>query len=186
MRLTKFIPMLAAFAPFTHAAGFGRFGTTLDQAQATSFFKWFHLEQTSADGDVLCFQPSGSKFHDKVRLLVKINSAGLQTMTLMLQRHFIDGGESPFARDIAKSFLDTGLSEPELEQVRNLYNEISSSPAGVQVIVHANAPRPTLPSSPTLAYQAFLGDRPSYNQKLNKASLGLDNQADWLAISINR
>ncbi len=186
MRLTKFIPFLAAFAPLTHAAGFGRFGSTMDQAKDTSFFKWFHLEQTAADGDTRCFQPSGAKFHDKVKLLVKTDSAGLETMTLMLQRRFIDGGESPFARDIAKSFLDTGLSEPELEQVRNLYNEISSFPGGAQVIAHSDAPRPALPSSPTLAYQTFLGNRASYNQKLHNATLTLENQSDCLAITITR
>ncbi len=184
MRLTGFIPFLAAFAPFSHAAGFGRFGTMLDQAKQTSFFKWFHLEQTSADGDVLCFQPSGPKFHDQVKLLVKTSPASIQTMTLLLQRRFIDGSESPFARDIAKSFLDTGLSEPEREPVRDLYNEIAPSPGSGQIIVGSGAPHPKLPSMPTLAYQTFLGYRLSWNQNLRKASLTLENQADWLAISI--
>ena len=172
MKLIKFIPFLAALAPLTHAAAFGRFGTSLDQAKQTSFFTWFHLEQTSADAGVRCFQPSGAKFHDKVKVLVKTNAAGLQTMTLMLQRSFIDGRESPFARDIAKSFLDNGLSEPELDQVRDLYNSIAAFPAGSNVIVGADAPRPKLPSTPTLAYQAFEGQRTSYSQKLHSASRG--------------
>ncbi len=128
--ILRLFPALAALAPLgLAAASFGRFGETLGQAKATHFFTWFHLEQTAADGGSSVFQPS-AKFHDLVKVAAKTRSDdSIGGMTLAVQRTFIDGVESPFARDIAKSFLQGAISE-ENADVKDLINQIWNSTSG--------------------------------------------------------
>ena len=192
-RLVTLFPALAALAPLgvAAAAGFGRFGATLEEAKGTHFFTWFHLEQTAMGG---CFQPSGERFHDLVKLTVNTLPNGeIRAMTLALKRSFIDGRDSTFARDIAKSFLDAAAHGEGLENsdVTDLINQIWNSPSGGRtVIIRSDAPRPNLPAQPTPAYRVFLGQGPSWWEKVADQRLTLENRTDagegWLVIRVER
>src|SRR5260370_24374561 len=129
-KLVRFFSALAALAPLSLAAAvsFGRFGESLEQAKKTHFFTWFHLEQTAAEGDTRTFQPEAPKFRELVKLRVTTNAAGeIRGMMLAVKRSFIDGPDTPFARDIAKSFLDSAAGEESNEDLKQLINQIWNS-----------------------------------------------------------
>ena len=191
-RLLRLVPALAALAPLgvAAAAGFGRFDATVEEAKRTHFFTWFHLEQTSAEGSKICFQPSGATFHDLVKVTVDAVANGeIRGMTLAVKRSFIDGRDSVFARDIAKSFLDAAAygDGPENGDVTELINQIWNSPSGRRTaIMRSDAPRPNLPAQPTAPYRVFLGQEQSWSAKC----LTLENRTDggeaWLMIRAHR
>jgi hypothetical protein len=179
MNLRRFLtlfPALAALAPLGVAAtvGFGRFGATLEEAKGTHFFTWFHLEQTALG---VCFQPSGEKFHDLVKLTVNTLPNGeIRAMTLAVKRSFIDGRDSIFARDIAKSFLEAAVHGDGLENrdVTELINEIWNSPRDGR----------------TPAYGVFLGQGPEWSEQVALQKLTLENRMEsgegWLIMRVER
>ena len=95
-------------------------GETLVAARAGGFFSWFHLEPVDAaavvSGDAQeipvqawhRFRPSGPRFHPLVELAVGTGGdERIIAACLGIDREFIAGvRDRPFARDIAKSFLD--------------------------------------------------------------------------------
>ena len=195
-KLVRLFPALAALAPLGVAApaDFGRFGATLDEAKRTQFFTWFHLEQTAADGSKICFQPSGAKFHDLVKVTVDAPGGAIRGMTVAVKRSFIDGADSKFARDIAKSFLNLAAygDGPENSDLTELINQIWNSPSGGRTgIIRSDAPQPKLPAQATLAYRVFLGQERSWSDKVAYLQmLTLENRTDagegWLIMRAER
>jgi hypothetical protein len=54
------------------------------------------------------FQPNGPKYHSRCHLDVAVSVKNqMQTLTLGVQRAFINGPDEPFARDLVRSFLCT-------------------------------------------------------------------------------
>jgi len=95
-------------------------GETLVAARAGGFFSWFSLEPVDAAAVVPgaapeipvqawhLFRPSGPRFHPLVELAVGTGGdERIVAACLGIDREFIAGArDRPFARDIAKSFLD--------------------------------------------------------------------------------
>jgi hypothetical protein len=187
-KLVRFFPVLAALAPLSlaAAASFGRFGESLEQAKKTHFFTWFHLEQTASGGDTRTFQPTAPKFRELVKLRVTTNTAGeIRGMTLAVQRSFIDGPDSVFARDIAKSFLDGAAGEENNDDVKQLINQIWNSPTGGRTVIRRESVRPELPATPTAAYRVFTGLDLVWSAPLSQFSLMLENREDgWLYMTV--
>jgi hypothetical protein len=91
-------------------------GNSLDDAKGNPFFTGFHMAETSSSAGVITFQPFESRFHDKVKLEVKIDAARMiVSAKLSLKTAFVDGFESEFAKDFVKSFLSqVAASDSEL------------------------------------------------------------------------
>jgi hypothetical protein len=162
----------------------GGFGETLEQAKQTGFFKWFMLEQTgeSAEngGKKLVFQPSGDRFHDLARVNVKLDGQGhIVGIELALRRDFVDSSSvGIYARDIAKSFLQTGVNPQDQESVANLVSEIDQ-PKGssAPVIMHQDAVKPAPAGPPSEGYQVYLGKRDAFQVTLPHGQvLNLENK----------
>jgi hypothetical protein len=187
-KLVRFLPVLAALAPLSLAAAvsLGRFGESLEQAKKTHFFTWFHLEQTAAEGDSRVFQPEAPKFRELVKLRVTTNAAGeIRGMTLAVQRSFIDGPDSVFARDIAKSFLDGAAGEENNDDLKQLINQIWNSPTGGRTVIERESVRPELPATPTAAYRVFTGQDQTWLTALSRFFLRLENREDgWLYMRV--
>lgn len=143
----------------------GLIGQTLDAAQRSEFFQWFHLmpdgpERSEAGQARRDFRPSGKSFHDLVQLSLWLGREGIQQARLSLDRRFIDDPrQSMFARDIAKSFLRGSIARADAPDLATLADEIEfdRTGVGVPVLVGAGRPRPKLPSTPTPGYLVFLG-----------------------------
>ena len=113
-------------------------GSTLAEAEASGFFQWFHLtlvDQARIGGDGATdpagherqrFRPSGARFHHLVELELMLDGMRrIGAARLQIDRAFIaNAAIRPFARDIAKSFLQwvlppdarSGL-EPDIEAI---------------------------------------------------------------------
>jgi len=188
-KLLSLVPAVAALAPLSVAAAapFGRFGGTLNDAKQTHFFTWFHMEQTAEENGTLTFQPSGPRFHDLVKLKVRTASGEIRGMTLTIRRSFIDGRDSAFARDITKSFLESGAhgDSPMTPDLESLLNEIWNSPNG-STVIRADGPRPTLPERPSAAYRVFAGREEAWSGRLGNAKVDMRNDDGWLLIGVTR
>ena len=96
--------------------------------QNSDFFTFFHLQPTGpvASPGVVDFRPIGSDFAQLVDVTVTVDASDrITAMTLTLARSFIDGSATtPFARDIAKSFLTGGPSQADAQQISPLTNDI--------------------------------------------------------------
>jgi hypothetical protein len=164
------------------AASFGGFGDSLDQAQKTDFFTWFHLQKTgeakTAQATVTTFKPSGEKFHDLATFRVTTAPAGgLTAVHLTLSRAFVDNKKDGiFARDIAKSLLRTvfaGGSDPEVQDLANEIEYLDTS--GARLIIHESRKPPKLPSQPTPGYLTYLGKQQTYEHAVGGKVLRLEN-----------
>ena len=166
------------------ATSFGGFGDKLDQARKTDFFTWFNLEQTgeerTAQATVTTFKPSGEKFRDLVTFKVTTGqNGGIAGLELILSRAFVDSPqEGIFARDIAKSLLNTAFADGADEDIKALAGQIeylgtSTSP----IIQHASRKPPKLPSQPTPGYRTYLGQQQSYEHAVGGKTLTLANAA---------
>lgn len=164
------------------ATSFGGFGDKLDQARKTDFFTWFNLEQTgeerTAQATVTTFKPSGEKFRDLVTFKVTTGqNGGIAGMELILSRAFVDSPQDGiFARDIAKSLLNTAFADGADEDIKALAGQIeylgtSTSP----IIQHASRKPPKLPSQPTPGYRTYLGQQQSYEHAAAGKTLRLEN-----------
>jgi hypothetical protein len=162
----------------------GGFGETLEQAKQTGFFKWFMLEQTSesteGSGKQFVFQPSGDRFHNFARVNVKVDGQGrIVGVELALQREFVDSASiGIYARDIAKSFLQTGVNPQDQESVANLVREIDQlKGSSAPVIIHQDAVKPSPAGPPSDGYEVYLGRREGFQQALpHGQSLSLENK----------
>jgi hypothetical protein len=172
------------------AANFGNFGEGLDQAKQTEFFQWFNLEQTdltrTGGNAVVSFKPSGKKFHYLVTVKVTTEAGGrILSVEMALARSFIDDPQDGiFARDIAKSFLQTALPAPRDREMSDLINEIEHQGASTMTIIKRGGHEPKLPEKPTPGYLTYLGNQPSYEHRLPGLLLRLENRKDALAFSL--
>ena len=124
-------PILVATGPATESLNLNSktpssgLGTTMAEAQASSFFSWFHLTavddvapiddpaQEIAGRTWHRFRPSGPSFQPLVELAVAVGGdERISAACLGIDRAFIANARiRPFARDIAKSFLNWILPE---------------------------------------------------------------------------
>src|SRR5579871_981610 len=145
--------------PVASTFTFGNLGSTLETAGRSPFWQWFHLEQTSEQNGVHRFQPNGPKFHSLCYLDVLCSPTGaMQTMTLGLQRRFIEGTDEPFARDLAKSFLCAAFPERS-EDLDRVVDDIGSEFGGARPVIvaqGAQSARRTV-AAPSAGYLVFIG-----------------------------
>lgn len=131
-------------------------GDRLSNAQQSGFFSWFCLCAVGTDEpplsgqvDRLCsgqrFRPSGPRFHHFVELTVALDESTCITVaSLRIARSFIDKPAiRPFARDIAKSFLNWVLPTEAQVALRRQIALIGAFADGESVVIaHPGAPRP--------------------------------------------
>jgi hypothetical protein len=156
---------------------FGALGTSLATAVHTPFWQWFHFEQTGRSDGVCRFQPNGRKFHSFCYLDASLSAKDdLRSLTLGVQRLFIEGADEPFARDLVRSFLHAVFPEQEFEPVRRMANEVGSKHGGSRpVIVAAGTHRNAPSGDPSRPYEVFLGRRKSCTVKAGLFVLHLEN-----------
>ncbi len=200
MRGSNILPVLfSAILPMLLAGAapgpFGGFGITLDSAKKTDFFTFFHLEQTgespAKDGKTIMFQPSGEKFRSLVHVYMTVDSkAQIQGAELDLSRAFVDSAsDGIFARDIAKSFLQTAIDPEDTDKVDNLIKEVGQ-PMGTDrpVIAHPDAVQKPA-GAPSKGYRVYLGQEDVFELQLTHGrTLKMDNPASkppMLKISIH-
>jgi hypothetical protein len=172
---------LAAGEPQTLTSGFGE---TLEQAKQTGFFQWFMLEQTGVaavnGGKEFLYQPSGERFHDLARVKVTTDGRGrIVAVELALQRGFVDSSSvGIYARDIAKSFLQSGVDPQDTETITKLVGEIDQlKGSSAPVIVHHDAVKPSPAGAPSEGYQVYLGKRDAFQVALpHGQTLDMENR----------
>lgn len=189
MRGSNLLPVLFfAIFPVMLAGGppgaLGGFGSTLDSAKKTDFFTFFHLEQTeetpTKDGKTILFQPSGEKFRSVVHVYMTVDSkAQIQGAELDLSRAFVDStSDGIFARDIAKSFLQTAVDQKDLESVDSLIKEIGQLLGTDRPVIASpdGAQKPGGP--PSKGYRVYLGQEDVFELQLpHGQTLRMENPA---------
>ncbi|MFI4987570.1 MAG: hypothetical protein ACHQF3_09020 [Alphaproteobacteria bacterium] len=190
MRLIQLIAVLLACLGLAGAAAAaetsaGFLHRPLADVEQSSFFTWFHLEESArsaaADGQqVVRYKPSGPRFHSLVTLAITVDGAGfVERLDLLLLRAFIDSpGNGPFARDIAKSFLADAPPATDADGLATLASEVEHRASGsAAVLVGPGYRKPELPSEPSDGYKTFAGARESYSQTLSRSALEMKNEA---------
>jgi hypothetical protein len=138
----------------------------LDTDRRSSFFTWFGLAPVGAPvavggaGAWSCFRPTGAAFHALAEIDIRARAPGtIDAACLGLDRAFIDDRRnSPFARDIAKSFLAWAVPDPSPRLSALIANIADFGGSGAVIIMRAPGPAPPPPDT-TGAYDAFLGRR---------------------------
>ncbi|MFI5020740.1 MAG: hypothetical protein ACHQRJ_03665 [Alphaproteobacteria bacterium] len=162
----------------------GFLGRPLAQVLQSGFFNWFHLVETGSvaaagGGRVISYKPDGSRFQRLTTLEITVDSAGtVGRMELWLLRSFIDNpGDAPFARDIAKSFLNDAPPAGDAEALATLAAEVEYRLSSSEtVIVGPGYRKPELPSEPSPGYQTYSGARASHTQELRRSKLEMANE----------
>jgi hypothetical protein len=177
-------------------------GTLKDERQG-EFFTWFQLAERRApaapggDGRTWhYFHPGGAAFQNLVKLDVQTAPDDeIVAVRLSLARSFVeDRRDSPFARDIAKSFLIWSLKHDPGQGAQPLIDNIAALAAsGAPVIMRAGAAPPTPPADTTGGYAVYLGRRDEATLALTRTGVTLRNisQANgssgnrWLTIDVS-
>src|SRR6266508_1479942 len=190
-----FAKLLAALRDRASAS----FSGTLANERKGEFFSWLHLEPRHApapgdDGRTWhYFHPEGSNFQHLVRLDVLTAGDEIVAARLSLDRDFVeDRRNSPFARDIVKSFLawslrhesGRGAAEPLIANIA------SFGASGATVLMRSDATPP--PPDTTGGYAAYLGRREEATLSFTRTRLTLRNAAltngssghRWLTIDV--
>ena len=193
-------------------APFGLFGTTQADLTASGFFRWFNLVDEdqlggagkAAPGKVptgeakkpgeTIYRPSGAAFRRLVFFKCRTDPGrALQSLDLHVARAFIDDPrQSPFARDIAKSFFES-IEQPVPALLEPLIADISYRDLGGVVMMRGSAP--DLPAMPTAGYVIFATPvRQAWSRKLTNLELtiqnvfgpdaGMDSKSDPGALSL--
>lgn len=159
-------------------------GRWLEQERKGHFFSWFQLDPlgdpapASAGRTWHCFRPNGEAFRALVELDVLIDASGrILEQRLGLDRAFADHPRNGvFARDLAKSYLQWGLSAPLDAPARTLIDNIANpAAAGVPVLMHARAV-PAMPDIDTTGgYLVYLGRRTSAEAIFGNSKLTITN-----------
>ncbi len=139
-------------------------GRSLESERASHFFTWFGLTPSGApDQDArgiwTSFRPGGTAFPKLAALAVLTDRRGRIVETrLGLDRAFLDDRRtSPFARDLAKSFLLWALPETASAALAPLIANIGDVAAGgATVIMRVGALDPPPPDR-SGGYPVFLG-----------------------------
>ena len=157
---------------------------TLDHERSGHFFSWFQLDPIgdpapAASGRTWhCFRPNGEAFRALVELDVLIDTSGrILESRLGLDRAFADHPRNGvFARDLAKSYLQWGLSRPLDAQARTLIDNIANpAAAGVPVLMRAGAVPPAPGVDMTGGYLVYLGRRTSAEAIFGNSKLTITN-----------
>src|SRR5262249_35144586 len=172
---------------------------TLSQERKGHFSSWFHLQPDGAPNPPApgvtrqSFRPSGLAFQPLVKLDVLVSGAEeVAGAELWIDRHFVDGSNSAFARDIAASFLSWALGEERDDTARTLIANIGDMRAANEpVIMRADAVPPPPPHDRTGCYAVYLGQMPSAAIPLPHARLALENvelgdNGRWLKLAVVR
>jgi hypothetical protein len=155
---------------------------TLERERSGHFFSWFQLDPVgdpvpaSSGRTWHCFRPDGEAFRALVELDVLIDASGrILEQRLGLDRAFADHPRNGvFARDLAKSYLQWGLSAPLDAQARTLIDNIANpAAAGVPVLMRAVPPAPAIDT--TGGYLAYLGRRTSAEAIFGNSKLTITN-----------
>jgi hypothetical protein len=161
---------------------FGAFGNRLDDAKKAHLFAWFHLEQTeevrnSAGHHVLTFRPKSPQFGPLVSLNITIDDADhILAMDLRLLRRFLDDHKNgAFARDIAKSFLQSATPARDMALIGGLVSRIESDMIGLTIHHRSVKPSEVFPETFDEMYLTFLGQKPIATQPLSWTKLTLTN-----------
>jgi hypothetical protein len=179
--LTSLLALAAAVSLASPAAA--QLGRTLEEVRKEDFWTYFHLEPTGparVEGGraVTEFRTTAPRFRPLARVTAEVDSGGvIRAMGLELARSFVDDPlAGVFARDIAKSFLRAALPADDLPDMETLANEIEhpreDAPGTTTVRLR---PAPDLPSTPTPAYEVYLGRAPSFSRTLEACVVELRN-----------
>lgn len=183
-------------------------GESVGDAQASGFFRWFHL----ADADEVAaidvnaheiagrtwrrFRPSGPSFHDLVELAVGVDGVErISAACLGIDRAFIaDSRIRPFARDIAKSFLNWILPADASIALAPEIDAISQFCDGESVVIARSSARPI--SRPKWGNQltsgdmaeVFIGNAARAEQTIHQTRIVFENLVESLSrdVSSNR
>lgn len=161
------------------------------------FFSWFNLEpdgepKLTGRDTCLSFRPSGAAFHALVRLEVMVRSGDqIAGSELWVNRSFIDGMQSSFARDIVAGFLGWALKDEDVEAKNMLIASIGDmSAANEPVITRGNAVPGKHPTDRSGGYDVFMGRRDRAKLAFDGAVLTLrngtsdDHSLKWLTINV--
>jgi hypothetical protein len=154
---------------------------TLAAERDGHFFRWFHLEPTQAPAAAgpltwHCFRPSGEAFAALVELDVgTLGDGTIVASSLGLARSFIDGGQSPFARDIARSYLGWALEDPGREAAAALIANIGNLTGGGVTVLMRDPPAPA-PKDGTGGYAVFAGSAAGVTIELAGTTLRIANR----------
>jgi len=167
----RYAMLLNAIAPI---GTFGSLGDTLASAREAHLFKWFHLEETGSrqgPGALRSVEhrPGGAKFRALASLAATVDGKDrLLDLELILDRSFIDNRQtSPFAADIAKSFLAETAHKRDRSIVGPIVNELERG-----------QPRHGAAPEPGPAVKVFRGLAPSYESLLTSSRLLIAGHED--------
>jgi hypothetical protein len=172
-------------------------GNRLSDAQRSGFFSWFCLSAVSADEVSLdpaigsaqdCrFRPSGQRFHQLVELAVRLDeSECIRAAHLGVARSFIDAPAiRPFARDVAKSFLNWALPTEAGSALRREIALIGAFADGESVVISHPVSYPAVPRTHWLQrwmdrrHEAavFMGRRTRSQRRVGHIRIAFENWA---------
>jgi hypothetical protein len=182
-------------------------GGSLEEARTSDFFRWFHLAdvgepavidngaQQAVRGTWHRFRPSGPSFHQLVELAVGVGAdKQIHTAWLGLDRAFIaDSRIRPFARDIAKSFLNWILPADACNALASQIDAISQFCDGESVVIRHVSAMPALgPERPRVAggdlADVFIGNAAHAQQTIGRTRIVFENRIESFAqgVSSNR
>jgi len=154
-------------------------GDWLDEFRKTDLFTFFHLQQTdsikdAAQRSTVIFKPTAQQFRPLVTMKVSIDEDdNILGMELVIARSFLKSQDSPFARDIAASFLKLAIPRHDIGKVEPLVRAVRS---------HDD------PGPYQSAYKTFSGTQRVYGQKLAESRLHFENlnvsETESLVISV--
>jgi hypothetical protein len=165
-RLGALLGLGAFLSPAQNAAAQsdGMIGSSLSAAQKTDFFAFFNFaaireEKQAGGGQVTFFKPTGEAFRALVTLAVTTDSRGvILDLDLTVARSFIDDPKQRvYAADLAKSFLGSAATTTSGNEVDSLAREISARSTSTMIML-TSQPLPTVPATPSAAYQTYAGD----------------------------
>ena len=109
----------------------------------------------------MSFRPSGTAFQAFVRLDVRVQASDqIVGSELWVDRRFIDGAQSPFARDIVAGFLSWALHDEIIETKKVLIDNIKNmKAASAPVLMRRDAIPPEPSADLTGGYAVFAGHK---------------------------
>jgi hypothetical protein len=170
-------------------------GGTIAEERESGFFLWFQLEPSdepdlpASAGNRRSFRPSGDKFRPLVRLDVRVDDRErMIEAQLNIDRRFIEGRDSPFARDIASSFLAWALKNETGAEKEALIANIGNM-RGERVIMRSDAVPPMPPADATGAAAVYGGRDEPARTVIGHALVVLSNKAEpdgprWLGLRV--
>jgi TIR domain-containing protein len=154
-------------------------GDWLEEFKKTGLFTFFHLQQTDSIKDgaqhsTVIFKPTARQFRALVTMKVSVDEEDdILGMELVIAKSFMNSQDSPFARDIAASFLRLAIPQQDLASILPLVKAVRSNED---------------PDPFQSAYKTFSGTQRVYRQELAESKLRFENlnvgEIDSLTISV--